>query len=257
MFAYYVVTYISQNEALNVTFKPVHTFKVPFVSEVLFHNSICLWSCIILCECILIAVICVRARLQRVQLPRRVARQYPSYGLYLYGEGAYAQETRGLKLTGAPVLFLPGNAGSYKQGEIEGFPQYFNQYIHTCLCDMNSLALFICLQGGFWLFGDRQPVCLLAYCNKDVVVFLLAARSLGSVALRKAENLDRPIHMNVFTIDFNEELVALYGGSLRRQTQFLHESIKAILRLYKVRRQGVLFPFSSLFVPLLSSTFLL
>ena len=53
---------------------------------------------------------------QRVALPRRVARLYPAYGLYLYGEGLYAQETRALKLTGAPVLFLPGNAGSYKQG---------------------------------------------------------------------------------------------------------------------------------------------
>lgn len=68
--------------------------------------------------------------LQRVQLPKRVARQYPSYGLYLYGEGAYAQETRGLKLTGAPVLFLPGNAGSYKQGEMElVFLYYFSQHI--------------------------------------------------------------------------------------------------------------------------------
>lgn len=54
---------------------------------------------------------------QRVALPRRVARLYPAYGLYLYGEGVYAQETRALKLTGAPVLFLPGNAGSYKQGK--------------------------------------------------------------------------------------------------------------------------------------------
>ena len=54
---------------------------------------------------------------QRVALPRRVARLYPAYGLYLYGEGLYAQETRALKLTGAPVLFLPGNAGSYKQGK--------------------------------------------------------------------------------------------------------------------------------------------
>jgi len=71
-------------------------------------------------------------RLQRLPLPRRVARQYPSYGLYLYGEGVYAQETRGLKLTGAPVLFLPGNAGSYKQGEMElFFPQYLNQHIYT------------------------------------------------------------------------------------------------------------------------------
>lgn len=111
---------------------------------------------------------------RRVALPRRVAKLYPAYGLYLYGEGIYAQETRSLKLTGAPVLFLPGNAGSYKQ-----------------------------------------------------------ARSLGSVALRKAENVEGGLHFNVFTVDFNEELVALYGGSLLRQTHFLHESIKAILRLYK------------------------
>uniref|UniRef100_A0A1A8PCW7 GPI inositol-deacylase n=1 Tax=Nothobranchius rachovii TaxID=451742 RepID=A0A1A8PCW7_9TELE len=111
---------------------------------------------------------------RRVALPRRMARSYPAYGLYLYGEGLYAQETRHLKLTGTPVLFLPGNAGSYKQ-----------------------------------------------------------ARSLGSVALRKAENMEGGIHLNVFTVDFNEELVALYGGSLLRQTHFLHESIKAILRLYK------------------------
>ncbi|XP_053184694.1 GPI inositol-deacylase [Scomber japonicus] len=111
---------------------------------------------------------------RRVALPRRVARLYPAYGLYLYGEGLYAQETRSLKLTGAPVLFLPGNAGSYKQ-----------------------------------------------------------ARSLGSVALRKAENMEGGLHFNVFTVDFNEELVALYGGSLLRQTHFLHESIKAILKLYK------------------------
>ncbi|KAM9322259.1 LOW QUALITY PROTEIN: GPI inositol-deacylase-like [Pholidichthys leucotaenia] len=108
-----------------------------------------------------------------VALPRRVARLYPAYGLYLYGEGLYAQETRALKLTGTPVLFLPGNAESHKQ-----------------------------------------------------------ARSLGSVALRKAR-VEGGLHFNVFTVDFNEELVALYGGSLRRQTHFLHESIKASLRLYK------------------------
>ncbi|MEQ2200350.1 hypothetical protein XENOCAPTIV_028029, partial [Xenoophorus captivus] len=60
------------------------------------------------------------------------------------------------------------------------------------------------------------------------------SRSLGSVALRKAENMDGGMHLNVFTVDFNEELVALYGGSLVRQTHFLHECIKAILRLYKV-----------------------
>ncbi|XP_077392151.1 GPI inositol-deacylase [Festucalex cinctus] len=111
---------------------------------------------------------------RRVPLPRRVTRLYPTYGLYLYGEGGSAQETRELQLFGAPVIFLHGNAGSYKQ-----------------------------------------------------------VRSLGSVALRKAENAEGGLHFNVFTVDFNGELVALYGGSLRRQTYFLHESIKAILKLYK------------------------
>uniref|UniRef100_A0A3Q2YIB2 GPI inositol-deacylase n=1 Tax=Hippocampus comes TaxID=109280 RepID=A0A3Q2YIB2_HIPCM len=117
---------------------------------------------------------------RRVPLPHRVARRYPAYGLYLYGEGAYAQETRELQLFGAPVIFLHGNSGSYKQ-----------------------------------------------------------VRSLGSVALRKAESAQGGLHFNVFTVDFNEELVALYGGSLRRQTLFLHESIKAILKLYKTPPQSV------------------
>lgn len=79
------------------------------------NHAFCAW---------LLTFVSVRSRPQRVQLPRRVARQYPSYGLYLYGEGAYAQETKGLKLTGAPVLFLPGNAGSYKQGEMGLFSQW-------------------------------------------------------------------------------------------------------------------------------------
>lgn len=68
-------------------------------------------------EVIMLIQTYVHVCVQRVQLPKRVARQYPAYGLYLYGEGLYAQETKNLKLTGAPVLFLPGNAGSYKQGE--------------------------------------------------------------------------------------------------------------------------------------------
>lgn len=150
-----------------------------------------------------------------MSLPRRVARLYPAYGLYLYGEGLYAQETRALKLSGAPVLFLPGNAGSYKQGEGNGnhrFPQRLKGFSWNHVKRVD----------GFLLSDWLSPSC-------D------AARSLGSVALRKAENMEGGVHLNVFTVDFNEELVALYGGSLLRQTHFLHESIKAILRLYKVR----------------------
>ncbi|XP_074071523.1 GPI inositol-deacylase isoform X2 [Macrotis lagotis] len=111
---------------------------------------------------------------QKINLPHKLTRQYPSYELYLYGEGSYAQENKNLLLSGIPVLFLPGNAGSYKQ-----------------------------------------------------------VRSLGSIALRKAEDIDFKYHFDFFSINFNEELVALYGGSLKKQTKFVHECIKIILKLYE------------------------
>ncbi|NWS57424.1 PGAP1 deacylase, partial [Chunga burmeisteri] len=112
----------------------------------------------------------------KIKLPKKTARRYPAYELYLYGEGNYAKENKNLLLTGIPVLFLPGNAGSYKQ-----------------------------------------------------------VRSLGSIALRKAEDVDFKYHFNFFSVNFNEELVALYGGSLQRQTKFVHECIKVILKLYRDR----------------------
>ncbi|NXF94694.1 PGAP1 deacylase, partial [Eubucco bourcierii] len=112
----------------------------------------------------------------KIKLPKKTTRRYPAYELYLYGEGSYAEENKNLLLTGIPVLFLPGNAGSYKQ-----------------------------------------------------------VRSLGSIALRKAEDVDFKYHFNFFSVNFNEELVALYGGSLQRQTKFVHECIKVILKLYKGR----------------------
>lgn len=138
-------------------------------------SSICLWSCIILCAWKLTAVICVRARLQRVQLPRRVARQYPSYGLYLYGEGAYAQETRGLKLTGAPVLFLPGNAGSYKQGEMELF--FLNisisTYIHAYVIWIAWPCLFVSKVGFDCLDTENLFVILYRLCPSANETFWL------------------------------------------------------------------------------------
>ncbi|NWV17247.1 PGAP1 deacylase, partial [Origma solitaria] len=112
----------------------------------------------------------------KIKLPKKTARRYPAYELYLYGEGNYAEENKNLLLTGIPVLFLPGNAGSYKQ-----------------------------------------------------------VRSLGSIALRKAEDVDFKYHFDFFSVNFNEELVALYGGSLQRQTKFVHECIKVILKFYRDR----------------------
>ncbi|KAH8281325.1 hypothetical protein KR018_009619 [Drosophila ironensis] len=113
--------------------------------------------------------------LQRVRVEGEA--EYPNYGLYYYYEGV-RQPLDPLKrrMTGAPVLFVPGNAGSHKQ-----------------------------------------------------------VRSLASVALRKARDSDAGLHLDYYTIDFDEELSALYGGYLERQQRYLKLCIRTILSIYAGR----------------------
>ncbi|XP_046987741.1 GPI inositol-deacylase [Schistocerca americana] len=58
-------------------------------------------------------------------------------------------------------------------------------------------------------------------------------RSLASVSLRKAISSHSRFHFDYFSLDFNEEYSALFGGVLQEQTEFLHISIKRILSLYE------------------------
>lgn len=51
----------------------------------------------------------------KVPLWKGTAKRFPGYALYLYAEGEYAVRSKDLRLSGIPVLFIPGNAGSYKQ----------------------------------------------------------------------------------------------------------------------------------------------
>ncbi|CAM6031630.1 unnamed protein product, partial [Sphagnum compactum] len=41
--------------------------------------------------------------------------KYPKYNLYAYSEGHLTEHARNMYFNGAPVLFIPGNGGSYKQ----------------------------------------------------------------------------------------------------------------------------------------------
>lgn len=51
----------------------------------------------------------------RITMDSRVRKRFPSYNLYAYGEGAHAASLSSGSFTGTPVLFVPGNAGSYAQ----------------------------------------------------------------------------------------------------------------------------------------------
>ena len=55
-------------------------------------------------------------------------------------------------------------------------------------------------------------------------------RSPASVSLRKSKY--KRHHFNYFSVDYEEELSALYGPYLQRQTDFLHHAILRILKCY-------------------------
>ncbi|CAF0811000.1 unnamed protein product [Rotaria sp. Silwood1] len=114
----------------------------------------------------------------RIPLPADVEKRYRRYGLYSYCEGSRCEAHRRNRFTGFPVLFIVGNADSYRQ-----------------------------------------------------------VRSLGSVAYRMG---DQQKQLDFFSIDFNEELSALFGGVLEQQTEFVAYSIQKILSLYKINRTIIL-----------------
>ncbi|XP_065353841.1 GPI inositol-deacylase [Cloeon dipterum] len=51
----------------------------------------------------------------KIALSENDTKEYPKYGLYAYGEGQYTEKLRNMQFNGIPVLFVPGNSGSYKQ----------------------------------------------------------------------------------------------------------------------------------------------
>ncbi|GIY26830.1 GPI inositol-deacylase [Caerostris darwini] len=117
----------------------------------------------------------------KIPLKYDVAQQFQRYNLYVYGEGKYFEELQKFKYLGSPVLFIPGNAGSYRQ-----------------------------------------------------------IRSLASVALRMAHSLRTTKFFNFFTIDFNEEISGLYGGTLKKQSEFVLACISHIQSLYSSEKKIIL-----------------
>ena len=58
------------------------------------------------------------------------------------------------------------------------------------------------------------------------------------MAHQKSLDSRKQFHFDFFSIDFNEELSALYGGVLNRQVSFVQLCVRKILEIYKMRNQG-------------------
>lgn len=97
------------------------------------------------------------------------------YGLYLYRDANLQPLDAEFRPDGIPLLFVPGNAGSYRQ-----------------------------------------------------------ARSIGSLAAAEALRQGKPAasRLDIYTIDFEEDLSAFHGRTLLDQAEYVNDAIRFILALY-------------------------
>lgn len=65
---------------------------------------------------------------QRIDFEDNV--KFPHYGLYYYNEGRIPIEVHKNQFNGAPIIFVPGNGGSYKQVNIFGRSSKHNSISH-------------------------------------------------------------------------------------------------------------------------------
>ncbi|CAF1289706.1 unnamed protein product, partial [Didymodactylos carnosus] len=113
-----------------------------------------------------------------ISIPNAIQLKYPRYQLYFYCEGIGCDIHRKQIFNGMPILFIVGNADSYRQ-----------------------------------------------------------VRSLASIAYRMGQHYNK--QLDYFSIDFNEELSALFGGVLKQQTEFVIHAIQIILKLYQHQKSTV------------------
>ncbi|QIX01342.1 hypothetical protein AMS68_006859 [Peltaster fructicola] len=101
------------------------------------------------------------------------------YSLHLYREGGIDEDTR---VKGIPVVFIPGNAGSYRQ--VRPIAAEAATYYHNVLREDQSAV-----------DGGKLP-------------------------------------LDVFSVDFNEDITAFHGQTLLDQAEYLNDALGFILALY-------------------------
>lgn len=107
------------------------------------------------------------------------------YHLYMLRDGSYDEDPR---VKGVPVLFIPGNAGSFKQGRILAF-EALEQFHNGIL---------------------QNP-----QASKE-----------GTTS------------MDLFAVDFNEDLSAFHGQTVLDQAEYLNDAVSYILSLYHDPRRS-------------------
>lgn len=141
------------------------------------------------------------------------------YHLYLYREQGLDKDPMNsdneIQIDGIPVLFIPGNAGSYKQGRSIA-AQLSNYYNQKDFFDFDEL--------------DNEYEYM-QYDSSNTTV--LDRRSLYDFFFSSDDSKSRYTNIDFFTLDFNEDFTAFHGQTLLDQAEFVNDCIEYILGLYK------------------------
>lgn len=135
-----------------------------------------------------------------IRLSKDVQQKYPRYRLIVYGEGVYARQLRRGQLRGVPVLFVPGNAGSYQQvrsigtvllrkAEFEGLPYHFDVFATDFQGELSGLyGPLLRDQIGFLHESVRTIRTL--YKATPNASLVIVAHSMGGVVARALFTLE-------------------------------------------------------------------
>ncbi len=135
----------------------------------------------------------------RINLKKKISKQYPRYGLYLYGEGSYAQEQRrSVSPNGIPVLFIPGNAGSYRQvrslasialRKAERHRNHFNYFTIDLDEDFSGLYGGVLMEQVNFVYSCLRHIIRM-YERKTSDSVILIGHSMGGMIARALFTLD-------------------------------------------------------------------
>ena len=135
----------------------------------------------------------------RLELKKKISKKYPRYGLYLYGEGLYAQEQRrSFSPNGIPVLFIPGNAGSYRQvrslasvalRKAERYRNHFNYFTIDFDEDFSGLYGGVLMEQVNFVHSCLRHIIRM-YERKTSGPVILIGHSMGGMIARALFTLD-------------------------------------------------------------------
>uniref|UniRef100_F6YLE5 GPI inositol-deacylase n=1 Tax=Ciona intestinalis TaxID=7719 RepID=F6YLE5_CIOIN len=145
----------------------------------------------------------------KIPMQGNVSKQFSSYSLYIYGEGAYMKEAMKLKLDGIPVLFIPGHGGSHQQARSLGsvllrkaMSGGFNNHFNVFTADLGEeLTAFY---GGN--LGHQTKY--IGHCIKRILSLYEYAKHKPTSVILVGHSMGGVIARGVFAIpDFNQNQV--------------------------------------------------